>query len=224
MLARHLATQSTQPLTEQNTDNQTLIESFPGTKLCKLTIFENFNESYPGRYFRCPAIRVPNPAVSRKLAYASLHLKTLSASFIADAGHFFAACQDSWTWDKLTSLALTLRILTNDADTSRINNMLQDAALAALKMPRLDTMELWNGRRGGNALSLPEGSRWTVGHHHDTGDIGAYYKDCDQASLGCGRSPALPGQGRRANILDRSRCDSMPRRCDPPAGTHDRGR
>ncbi|CAM1509522.1 Fc.00g032610.m01.CDS01 [Cosmosporella sp. VM-42] len=128
--------------------HQTLIESFPGTKLCKLTIFENFNESYPERCFQCPAIRVPNPAVSRKLARASLHLTTLSASFMADAGHFFAARQDLWTWDKLTSLALTSTVLTDDADTSDINNMLRDAAVAALKMPRLDKMELWNGRRG----------------------------------------------------------------------------
>lgn len=116
--------------------------------MCKLTIFENFNESYPERYSDCPAIRVPNPAVSRKLARASLHLTTLSASFMADAGHFFAARQDSWTWDKLTSLALTSRVLNNDADTSDTNNMLRDAAVTALKMPRLETMELWNGRRG----------------------------------------------------------------------------
>jgi hypothetical protein len=86
--------------------------------------------------------------VSRKLARASLHLTTLSASFMADAGHFFAARQDSWTWDKLTSLVLTSRLLTDDADTSDINNMLRDAAVAAVKMPRLETMELWNGRRG----------------------------------------------------------------------------
>ncbi|OIW26987.1 hypothetical protein CONLIGDRAFT_580337 [Coniochaeta ligniaria NRRL 30616] len=135
---------------EMQTDkrNQTLIESFSRTKLCKLTIFENFNESYPERYYQCPAIRVPDPAVSRKLARASLYLTTLSASFMADAGYFFAARQESWTWDKLTSLALTSRLLTDDADTSDINNMLRDAAVAALEMPRLNRMELWNGRRG----------------------------------------------------------------------------
>ncbi|KAM0270902.1 hypothetical protein ACHAQH_009248 [Verticillium albo-atrum] len=127
---------------------QTLIESFSLTKLCKLTIFENFNESYPERYSSCPAIRVPNPAVSRKLACASLHLMTLSASFMADASYFFAACQDLCTWEKLTSLTLTSRVLTDNAGPSNIDNMLRDAAAAALKMPRLDTMELWNGRRG----------------------------------------------------------------------------
>ncbi|KIL91034.1 hypothetical protein FAVG1_05730 [Fusarium avenaceum] len=130
------------------TENQALIESFPSTGLCKLTIFENFNEAYPERYLDCPVIRVPNPAVSQKLARASLHLTMLSAAFMADASHFFAARQDSWTWDKLTSLTLTSRVLTNLATPLTINNLLRDAAVAALQMPRLDTMELWNGRQG----------------------------------------------------------------------------
>lgn len=96
----------------------------------------------------CPVVRVPDPAVSQKLARASLHLKTLSASFMVDADHFFAARQPSWTWDILTTLALTSSILTNDADPMDINNMLQSAAAAALKMPSLDILEIWNGRRG----------------------------------------------------------------------------
>ncbi|KAI1174790.1 hypothetical protein F4777DRAFT_552967 [Nemania sp. FL0916] len=135
--------------TQTDECNQTLIESLAQMKLCKLTIFENFNESYFERYFESDGIRVPNRAVSRKLARASLRLATLSASFMVDAGYFFAAHRDSWTWDKLTSLALTSRILANDAGTAwSINIMLQKAAAVALKMPRLVTMELWNGRRG----------------------------------------------------------------------------
>ncbi|KAF4451877.1 PRANC domain protein [Fusarium austroafricanum] len=133
---------------QQETGIQTLIESFPSTVLCKLTIFENFNEAYAERYFESPAIRELNPAVSQKPARASLHLTMLSASFMADAGYFFAARQGSWKWDKLTSLALTSSVLADDADLWDINNMLRDAAAAALKMPRLDTIELWNGRRG----------------------------------------------------------------------------
>lgn len=130
------------------TGNQTLIQSFPSTGLCKLTIFENFNEAYPESFFECVTIREPDPAVSQTLARASLYLTMLSASFMADASHFFAARQDSWTWDKLTSLTLTSRVLTNLANPLTINNMLRDAAVAALQMPRLDMMELWNGRRG----------------------------------------------------------------------------
>lgn len=33
-------------------------------------------------------------------------------------------------------------------DTIAVNSLLRAAAGAALKMPRLDTMEIWNGRRG----------------------------------------------------------------------------
>lgn len=124
------------------------MESFSSTRLCKLTIFENFNESYPEKYSQRSTMREPDSAVSQKLANASLHLTTLSASFMVDAGFFFAARQGPWKWEKLTSLVLTSRVLTHDADPSDINNMLRDAAAAALKMPRLDTMELWNGRRG----------------------------------------------------------------------------
>ncbi|GKU06792.1 unnamed protein product [Fusarium langsethiae] len=60
----------------------------------------------------------------------------------------FRPRQRSWTWDMLTSLALTSSTLTNDANPVDINNMLQSAAAAALKMPSLDTIEIWNGRRG----------------------------------------------------------------------------
>ncbi|RFN47635.1 pranc domain protein [Fusarium flagelliforme] len=137
---------------ETNERTQTMIESFASTRLCNLTIFENFNDAYREIYskrsFPVAAVRVPDPAVSKKLARASLHLTTLSASFMVDASHFFAARRDSWTWDKLTSLALTSGTLTNDARPEDINRMLHNAAEVALQMPKLDAMEIWNGRRG----------------------------------------------------------------------------
>ncbi|KAF5623722.1 PRANC domain protein [Fusarium sp. NRRL 25303] len=137
---------------EKQTDkwNQKLIQSCPQMgSLCKLTIFENFDESYP-KIYRAPAIRVPSQDVSLKLARTSQHLEMLSASFMADASHFFLApqIQNSWTWSKLTSLALTSNVLTGDADPLRVNNMLGNAAATALRMPRLQIMELWNGRKG----------------------------------------------------------------------------
>ncbi|KAI6747989.1 hypothetical protein FGRA07_09408 [Fusarium graminearum] len=133
---------------QQDIGNQQLIESFRSTKLCKLTIFENFTEEYPEAGIVFPAIRALDPDVSRKLVRSSLHLTTLSASFIVDASHFFAECQDSWVWKNLTSLTLTSRALTESTSPSDINGMLHAAAAAAFKMPKLDTMELWNGRRG----------------------------------------------------------------------------
>ncbi|QGI75237.1 hypothetical protein CEK25_000143 [Fusarium fujikuroi] len=114
-----------------------------------LVIFENDNESYAETY-RAPAVRVPSQDVSLKLARTSHHLEILSASFMADASHFFAVpqIQDSWTWGKLASLALTSNVLTGDADPLDVNRMLQNAAAAAFKMPKLNIMELWNGRKG----------------------------------------------------------------------------
>ncbi|KAF5611876.1 PRANC domain protein [Fusarium subglutinans] len=138
--------------------NQKLIESFPQIgSLCKLTIFENVDQSYPEIYrqtypgiHRAPAIRVPSQGVSQGLARTSQHLEMLSASFMADASLFFAApqIQYSGTWSKLTSLALTSNVLTGDADPQYVSDMLQNAAYTALKMPRLNVMELWNGRKG----------------------------------------------------------------------------
>lgn len=134
-----------------NPVNQTLIESLVGTKLSKLSIFENFNQWYPRTMSFCPPVRVPNPAVSRKLARSSLELATLSASFMVDASYFFEATNPSWRWESLTNLALTSRVLAHDLDiatTANITEMLRDAATAALRMPKLRMMEIWNGREG----------------------------------------------------------------------------
>ncbi|KAF5619018.1 PRANC domain protein [Fusarium sp. NRRL 52700] len=138
--------------------NQKLIEGFPHIgSLCKLTIFENFNQSYQEIYrqshpstHRAPAIRVPRQAVSQELARTSQHLEMLSASFMADASLFFATSQIQYSgmWSKLTSLALTSNVLTGDADPQHVSDMLQNAAYTTLKMPRLNVMELWNGTKG----------------------------------------------------------------------------
>ncbi|KAF6810342.1 hypothetical protein CSOJ01_06413 [Colletotrichum sojae] len=136
-------------------DYPILFESLHVTKLSRLNIFENFNESYPQNIFgvECSAIRVSNPAVSHELARTSLKLTTLSASFMADASYFFEATNmnSSWKWDNLTHLALTSRVLVDDQDaasTAGISDMLRGAAAAALRMPKLETMELWTGRCG----------------------------------------------------------------------------
>ncbi|KEY65638.1 hypothetical protein S7711_07887 [Stachybotrys chartarum IBT 7711] len=146
---------------ERHTDQrtQTLIESLSETKLSKLTIFENFNQSYPGKYFECPAFRQPTPAVSHTLARASLQLSTLSASFMVDARYFFEAREDSWKWESLTCLALTSKVLTDDAEVADINGLLRGAAAAALNMPKLETLELWNGREGLAMLFRYQGPR-----------------------------------------------------------------
>lgn len=128
--------------------------------LKRLVIFENFNQQYPAimQQFmlgvdlcKCDSIRNPAPAISRMIALASLKLEHLAASFIVDASHFFEM-EPSWEWPNLTSLVITSKLLTPDENSIEIGAMLQAAAAAAIKMPRLVTMEIWNGRKGLAAL------------------------------------------------------------------------
>lgn len=99
----------------------------------------------------CHSIRKPNSAVSRMIALASLKLEHLAASFIVDASYFFKM-EASWEWPNVTSLVLTSNLLRPDEDPTNIGAMLQEAAAAAIQMPQLDTMEIWNGRIGLAAL------------------------------------------------------------------------
>ncbi|KAF5988692.1 PRANC domain-containing protein [Fusarium bulbicola] len=138
--------------------------------LKRLVVFENFNQQYPVFMQRfldgedlagCESIRNPVPAVGRVIALTSLPLEHLAASFIIDASHFFAI-DPSWEWPNLTSLVLTSRLLKPEDDSTNIDALLQAAAAAALKMPRLETMEIWNGQKGLAALfqyRMSRGSR-----------------------------------------------------------------
>ena len=130
------------------------------SNLKRLVVFENFNQQYPTvmQQFqlgedlsKCDTIRNPAPAVSRMIALASLKLEHLAASFIVDASHFFEI-EPSWEWPNLTSLVLTSKALTPDENSIDIGAMLQAAAAATIKMPQLETMEIWNGRKGLAAL------------------------------------------------------------------------
>jgi hypothetical protein len=48
----------------------------------------------------------------------------------------------------MTSLALTSQLLTPDESPIKIDNLVQTAAAVAMKMPNLESMEIWNGREG----------------------------------------------------------------------------
>jgi hypothetical protein len=99
----------------------------------------------------CDSTRNPAPAVSRIIALASLKLEHLAASFIVDSSHFFEI-EPSWEWPNLTSLVVTSKLFAPDRNSIEIRSMLQTAAAAAIKMPQLETMEVWNGRKGLAAL------------------------------------------------------------------------
>lgn len=97
-------------------------------------------------------MRTMTPPLSWAVAKASLQLDSLSASFIVDASHFFDTRRPSWQWPNLISLALTSQLLAPDQRRAGIDNMLEAAAAAAMRMPKLEKMEIWNGREGVAAL------------------------------------------------------------------------
>ncbi|PQE03627.1 Oxoglutarate iron-dependent oxygenase protein [Rutstroemia sp. NJR-2017a BBW] len=129
---------------------QLLFESLSSDRLRRLVIFENFDQTYSASYMRlgCDAVRIPSSSVSRAVANASLTLENLSASFIVDASQFFHARELSWKWLNLTWLALTSQLLVPRERPRELDDMLQAAAAAAMKMPNLETMEIWNGDKG----------------------------------------------------------------------------
>ena len=150
---------------QQYTDesNQSLFESFASNhnRLKRIVLFEDFSDVYAAAYDRvglavyegvgmsleAGPIREADPAVSKALAGSSLGLEHLSASFIVDAKYFFQARQRSWIWTELVSIVLTSTLLAPRESRRAINNMLRTAAAAAMKMPKLKAMELWNGGR-----------------------------------------------------------------------------
>lgn len=133
-----------------------MLAALPET-LKNLTIFEDFNEDYNivfGIYRRTQGwmrtpddIRTPSPAVGVALAWRSTRLEKLSASYIVDALDFFKAREPYWIWNDLKSLTLTSPLLTPRSSSETVNQLLAEAGAAALQMPSLETLELWNGIR-----------------------------------------------------------------------------
>jgi hypothetical protein len=129
-----------------------LFDSLTSRTLKKLILFENFDEQYSSCFADCDDMRAPDFRVGQAVAKASLELEHLSASFIIDAGHFLDAVRSEWNWSHLTSLTLTSQLLSPEEDPRTINDMLEAAASMALKMPKLKTLKIWNGRAGSAAL------------------------------------------------------------------------
>jgi hypothetical protein len=123
-------------------------------QLQRLVVFENSTPDFQEEeYFYSPS-RIASPGVSYAVCSASLKLEQLSASFIVEASHFFdcAGRHTSWVWANLTSVALTTRLFEPGASLTRIEDMLRDAAATAMRMPKMENMEIWNGERGSAML------------------------------------------------------------------------
>lgn len=117
-----------------------------------MTIFENFNQQYPLYWFEDTGLtRAPNVTLGQQLAGVNLGAEALSASFIVDAEDFFSVPPPT-TWSNLTYLALTSQLLSPKTCPLKMNHLLQAAASTAYHMPKLKTMEIWNGLSGLAAL------------------------------------------------------------------------
>lgn len=114
--------------------------------LQKLVMFGNFHESDLDALAKSEYNQQLTRGVSQMAAETSLKLKDFSGAFLVEAGDFFSSCKSSWKWDNLQSLVLTSQLLVPESDSTELDRMLKDAAAAAMKMPQLDTMEIWNGK------------------------------------------------------------------------------
>jgi hypothetical protein len=103
--------------------------------------------------------RKPNPYFGVALANKSLGFENLSATFLIEASDFFRAYKPEWIWRELRSLTLTSQYLDSRRNTDEINEMLQAAGGAALAMPMLQTLEIWNGGVGHAAIFEYHGER-----------------------------------------------------------------
>ncbi|PQE31710.1 Oxoglutarate iron-dependent oxygenase protein [Rutstroemia sp. NJR-2017a WRK4] len=119
-----------------------------------LSVFEDTNEDYieivrkAESTYKVGSVRSPTRALGVTFAKKSVALEQLSVAFMIDACCFFGGCDPTWTWSNLKSLALTSVFLTRTVKDSDIFSQLQAAGKAALQMPSLQNMSLWNGRKG----------------------------------------------------------------------------
>ncbi|KAH0530026.1 hypothetical protein TsFJ059_004704 [Trichoderma semiorbis] len=103
--------------------------------------------------------RTANPFVGAALAKRSVDFESLSASFLVEANDFFRAYKREWTWKALRSLTLTSMYLDSKRSSEEINGMLKAAGDAALAMPMLQNLEIWNGGPGHAAIFEYHGQR-----------------------------------------------------------------
>jgi hypothetical protein len=119
-----------------------------------LSVFEDTNEDYieivrkAESPYNVGYVRSPTRALGVTFAKKSVALEQLSVAFMTDAVCFFEACDPTWSWLNLKSLALTSRFLTLTVKASRIFSLLRAAGKAALQMPSLQNMSLWNSIKG----------------------------------------------------------------------------
>ncbi|UKZ76953.1 hypothetical protein TrVFT333_004669 [Trichoderma virens FT-333] len=111
--------------------------------LRSISIFESFSGVIHG-----PGIKKPDVTLGRSFADASLNLSEMFAAVNVDAKDVFYAfwpvknprLAPSMTWSNMERICLSSGLL----NPTHYNELIQVAASAALNMPKLRCMELWN--------------------------------------------------------------------------------
>ncbi|KAK3934920.1 hypothetical protein QBC46DRAFT_324280 [Diplogelasinospora grovesii] len=128
-----------------------ILQSLPNT-LRTLHVFEDSNKLLHSQH----PPKAPNMSLGRALSRSSRFLETLSVAFLVDAEDFLT---EFWPtkplptnvlpWENLRRLALTSRLL-HPSRMARgdLGNLLVAAGRAASFMPKLVSMEIWNGGEG----------------------------------------------------------------------------
>ncbi|KAF2877748.1 hypothetical protein BDV95DRAFT_600450 [Massariosphaeria phaeospora] len=144
--------------TQTYVNSELFFKSLVLNTMKRMTIFEDLNETYitansTGLHATMDAepVRTTSTKLTRQLAEASLGLQHLSAAFIIDARQFGQVRQPSWIWEQLQTLSITSRDLV-PYQGPKVNDLIYSAAQAIKTMPKLQTMELWNGGLGHAAV------------------------------------------------------------------------
>ncbi|KAK8065664.1 hypothetical protein PG997_012411 [Apiospora hydei] len=129
-------------------------QGLPGT-LNTLILFEDsykFYDSLPNPVVPNPwlsDVMIPYEDLGAVFAQKTATLQQLAIPFMVQAEEIVQRCQPTWSWPRLESLALTSQLLQNDWGTrSDLENLLCRTSVLVQKMPKLQTLVLWNGGKG----------------------------------------------------------------------------
>lgn len=131
--------------------------------LKNLSLFEYFDAVIHGDIGACLP-RPADPSLASALANASSrleNLENLAATFLIDATDFFRPFfPATWAesqqpdWKSFRTLALTANVMSprNSSCQTGTKNLLEAAGKAALRMPMLQKLEIWNAKAGEGAI------------------------------------------------------------------------
>lgn len=141
--------------------------------LKRLLVFEDFNDDFTAAMSHTPlrepflvgsvdiggASRIMETTIDAASASRSRGREQLSVSYMASAEGFFHTCMPAWTWPDLQSLSLKLQLLQHTESHKKIRALLCEVGTVALRMSRLQTLQIWNGAKRNACVFIYEANR-----------------------------------------------------------------